>query len=285
MARIWFSFLFLTLFHQAFSQDPVFMEEVNFARYLEGKKIYKEAILQYRQLLLLYPESGYADSFHFSLGKLYEEDLDVENSLFYYGRVSKSGGLLFDESVFRRLSLLALQKKFSEAETLLSSYLPPENCLKAEYDFWKSSLMLARKDTGVKFQNSSCKQNNFYKNSLDKHEKMVLSGSKKSPLLAGTLSALLPGAGKIYAGKPRQGITSFFPIAFLGVQTWEGYRHKGFDSPRFWVFGSLFSIFYIGNIYGSAITVRAIKKEENEILQTSIQLDLRLSVRDLFRAK
>ena len=38
----------------------------------------------------------------------------------------------------------------------------------------------------------------------------------KSPAIAGILSALVPGAGKFYAGKRKQALGSFLPIATLG---------------------------------------------------------------------
>ena len=84
---------------------------------------------------------------------------------------------------------------------------------------------------------------------------------KKSAFLAGLLSAVIPGLGKLYAGKPHEALGSFLPVAFNAIQAGEGFYHKGFDSPHFYAFGALGSIFYTSNIVGSA---RAAKRKNLE---------------------
>jgi hypothetical protein len=80
---------------------------------------------------------------------------------------------------------------------------------------------------------------------------------KKSSFVAGTLSMVLPGTGKMYYGQRRQGWNALFANVVLGIQAYESYRKAGIQSARFITFGSLFSLFYIGNIYG---TVKGLKK-------------------------
>jgi hypothetical protein len=85
---------------------------------------------------------------------------------------------------------------------------------------------------------------------------------KKSPLLAGLISALLPGAGKIYAGKPHEAFHTFLPVAVNGLQAAEGYYYLRLKSPHFYFFGSLAALFYTSNIAGS---VRASKRKNTEL--------------------
>lgn len=72
---------------------------------------------------------------------------------------------------------------------------------------------------------------------------------EKSPLLAGTLSALLPGAGQFYTQRPREGITSFL---LNGAFIWAivGLFNNGNE-----VAGVLLGFFeigwYSGGIYGA----------------------------------
>ncbi len=80
---------------------------------------------------------------------------------------------------------------------------------------------------------------------------------RKSAFVAGALSMVLPGTGKMYYGQRRQGRNFLFANAALGVQAYESYRKAGVRSARFITFGSLFSLFYIGNIYG---TIKGLKK-------------------------
>ena len=48
---------------------------------------------------------------------------------------------------------------------------------------------------------------------------------------------------------------AFVTAAVLGWQAAEGYKNGGVNDPRFIIFGSLFTINYIGNIWGSIVAV------------------------------
>jgi hypothetical protein len=94
--------------------------------------------------------------------------------------------------------------------------------------------------------------------------------SKKSPALAGLYSAAIPGAGKLYAGKKRQALNMFILNAALGLQAWESYHKAGVNSARFIVFGGLFSVMYISNIYGSIKSVIKSRRDEQKQLHYEI---------------
>ncbi len=79
----------------------------------------------------------------------------------------------------------------------------------------------------------------------------AIAQKKKSPLLAGALSAIIPGAGKAYSGYWKDGIISFVMIAGAGYQAYQSFSKRGSNSPRGWIFASIATGFYIGNIYGS----------------------------------
>jgi len=86
----------------------------------------------------------------------------------------------------------------------------------------------------------------------------------KKPWLAGAMSTILPGSGRIYAGKSREALTSFIPIATLGAQVAEGLWKPGLPNAHFYVFAPIAAVFYASNIYGSA---RAAKRTNAESLQ------------------
>jgi TM2 domain-containing membrane protein YozV len=77
----------------------------------------------------------------------------------------------------------------------------------------------------------------------------------KSPLAAGFLSAIIPGLGKIYAQRTVDGLYSLLTIGLAGWQAYDGFHKDGLSSFKGWAFGVLGSILYIGNIYGSAVSV------------------------------
>jgi len=80
---------------------------------------------------------------------------------------------------------------------------------------------------------------------------------RKSPWLAGGLSALVPGAGKACAGRFSDGLYS---LALVGSASWFAYRDfedDGASSVKGGLFGSVGAVLYAGNIYGSVVAVRA----------------------------
>ena len=106
---------------------------------------------------------------------------------------------------------------------------------------------------------------------------------KNSPFIAGSLSAIIPGLGKVYAGKPKEGLTAFIPVGILGLQTYEAYQKAGIKSARFIVFGSLFTVFYIGNIWGSVLSVHIVNQEKNNDINRQILFDLDIPLHRVFR--
>ena len=91
---------------------------------------------------------------------------------------------------------------------------------------------------------------------LDKYEKTP----KKSRVLAGTMSAILPGSGYFYAERYGDGVSAFIINAlFIGA----AYESFSEDNDTAGVIATAFGLpFYIGNIYGSA---NAAKKWNIEI--------------------
>jgi tetratricopeptide (TPR) repeat protein len=90
---------------------------------------------------------------------------------------------------------------------------------------------------------------------------------RKSPFLAGLLSTLLPGLGKMYAGELADGLFSTASIGLLAGLTVLGFRDGGVRSVRGWTYGSLAAVFYLGNIYGSAASaVRTNSRREEALL-------------------
>ncbi len=79
----------------------------------------------------------------------------------------------------------------------------------------------------------------------------------KSRFWASFMSAIIPGAGKIYCGQYGNGLFSFMTVSSVGFIAYSGFKRDGIKSVRGWIFGSLFPIFYFGNIYGSGISALA----------------------------
>lgn len=116
---------------------------------------------------------------------------------------------------------------------------------------------------------------------MDDYRKQLQSVKRRSPVVAGLYSAIVPGLGKIYAGKTKQGIASFLPVLTLGLLTYEGLRKDGPLSARFIGFGSLFTVFYVGNIWGSVLSVKIKRSEINRVYDNKILFDMHIPIRNL----
>jgi hypothetical protein len=76
------------------------------------------------------------------------------------------------------------------------------------------------------------------------------SGYKNKYLAAG-LSAVVPGLGKLYTGNKKDALMSLIFVGVNGFQSYRYFNKKGVTSVGAWVFGSLATGFYLGNIYGA----------------------------------
>lgn len=79
----------------------------------------------------------------------------------------------------------------------------------------------------------------------------------KSPWIAGIMSALVPGLGKIYSHDIKDALASQILILGSGYLAYRGFYRKGPDSVFGWVYSGIAAGLYAGNIAGS---VRAVKK-------------------------
>ena len=105
----------------------------------------------------------------------------------------------------------------------------------------------------------------------------------KSPLLAATASALVPGLGKIYAGRVGEGIEAFLLTGIMAGITAE---HWIKDGPKDWktiVPGVLCAVLYIGNIYGSYVSVSIYNNDLKNAQDTAILYDIHIPLRSVFK--
>ena len=99
---------------------------------------------------------------------------------------------------------------------------------------------------------------------------------EKSPLLAGAMSAVIPGSGKIYAGDLRSGVSTFLVVGALGAIAAESWSKLGIKDWRTITLSSIFALFYTANIYGSAVSVSVIKQAYEDAQKATLMFDLRI---------
>jgi hypothetical protein len=104
----------------------------------------------------------------------------------------------------------------------------------------------------------------------------------KSMIVGGLMSAIIPGSGKIYAGKTGEGISSLLIVGAAGATAWENYHKLGLKNAKTILFGSLFAVLYIGNIYGTVFTVKLVNEEFNHEMDNKILFNMHIPLRNFF---
>ena len=93
----------------------------------------------------------------------------------------------------------------------------------------------------------------------------------RKPGMALTLSALVPGMGKIYSKDWKDGLISFLFVATNAFQAYRGFSKDGINSVYGWIFGGLSLGFYTGNLYGSWKSAKDYNLRLEEALYHEIQ--------------
>jgi len=145
-----------------------------------------------------------------------------------------------------------LQGDHSNFELVTATFLPQDSTLQAETQF------------------------------LYQYNQLLQNMKPKSAFVAGALSAIIPGLGKLYTGLPGQALTSFLKVVPLGIIAAENYRNGGFKNAQFFIFGSLFSLFYIGGIWGSSISAKIVYQEKVDEIHHNIMVGLHVPVDRIF---
>jgi hypothetical protein len=84
----------------------------------------------------------------------------------------------------------------------------------------------------------------------------------RSPTKAALMSAIVPGTGKIYAKHWKDGILSMIFVGAATFQAYRGFNNRGITSIHAWIFTTVGTGYYLGNIYGS---YHAAKKYNDKI--------------------
>ena len=76
----------------------------------------------------------------------------------------------------------------------------------------------------------------------------------KSPTMAALMSAIIPGSGKVYANEIGDGITAFLLTGLFTYLAVDKFQNNHTASG--WLYASIATFFYAGNVYGSATAVQ-----------------------------
>ncbi|MDW3192045.1 MAG: TM2 domain-containing protein [Cytophagales bacterium] len=268
----------------AFSQTN-FQEDFRFLKHLEGLEEWQEGLLLLTQLEPQAISSGRADTLNFFKGKFTYKSKQPEASVEAFRLVNESNLEYYRYARFFGAFQSAYTGNVSSATDFLNAYQPEDSLSIRIKNLQLAGLNLMNRDYTSYLDRQSQFTLNYelepYEQGMMERYNDLQAYKKKSPFVAGLMSAIVPGAGRFYMGKPGQGIAAFFVTGVFGLQAWEGYRKDGPDSARFIIFGSLFTISHVANIWGSALGVRIRREEFNDQMNASILLDMHIPLRVL----
>ena len=105
----------------------------------------------------------------------------------------------------------------------------------------------------------------------------------RSPLVAGLASAVVPGLGKIYAGDLSGGVASFLVVGAFAALTADSWAKAG--TPNNWrtiTYGTIGSLLYISNIFGSVASVKVYYQNIEEINHQAVMYSIHIPLRSIF---
>jgi hypothetical protein len=263
--------------------------DFNFILHLVSNKMFEEAEAEKVRFLSAPGVSAlYADSVNFALGVNYAIEKRLSDSRRAYLQVSERTSMYYParyRAVLHALSLedaagafrevAAVEQSDNETLNELRRFelagIALANGYRSYYDSVSPSLAFSEPLLAAEALN------------LQKYRVALDRNKRKSPFVAGLLSTVVPGLGKVYAGNNGQALASFLTCGLMGAITVENSYRLGMKHPQTLFFGSLFTVFYIGNIWGSAVSVQLVKIEKDLENRHNILVAVKLPLERFFR--
>lgn len=201
-----------------------------------------------------------------------------------FSKVSKSSGF-YEKSLFYGLVCDTYLQDYSSASNRMNSY---EGSLQELKSYELAALSLLMDDAaGYKSYSQDFSYSNYVLSDGEKVFEDIYHSrfeeKRKSPYLAAGLSALLPGLGKIYAGAYGEGISSFLLWGCSTALAIDNGIKNGAGDWRTIVFSTVSSLLYLGNIYGSYISVGLYYDYLKDAQNSTIVFNIHLPIRTLFK--
>ena len=270
------------------AQNSEISKELAFAKYLGENKQYEDEVFVLNNLLRSdINSSGQTDSIHYLLGHAYYQIKILDSASLQFDLVSPNFANLHTPSVFWKSYLLNHLGQTDKGKSSLKQHYPIDSKFKDLKNFQLAgNALLGRHydefDNYANLFSGSYYQFAKQETQLQELKISLLEHNYKSPFLAGVMSAIIPGSGKIYAGKVGQGIATIMATTIMGIQTYESHRKDGANSPRFIIYASLLSSFYIANVWGSVISVNVRKREFDDTVNKEILFNMHIPLRTIF---
>lgn len=280
-------FLAQTICAQSVSPFTI-REDMEFARYLMNEEKYEEVVfLLQKTNLNSFQNKDLQDSLFFTKGWAFYHLKALDSSAVFLSKVSQRSSLYAKSQFFAAYSRSYLGQYVQSNQLLESLQLNDDAQLSELRHLQLSGNALLQNDFQKFEEHSQFFTGNYYQMATEEADLQAIATDlqnfrPKSMLAAGLMSAIVPGSGKFYTGKYGEGMSVLITTGALAAITFENYRKNGIKDLKTIAFGSLFSIFYIGNIYGSVFSVKLYREEFYESYHHHIRFHLHIPLRNVF---
>ena len=244
---------------------------------------YYRAITEYKKFLFLFPDSERADLALFRVGTAYYRGEEYEPAARTFASVQEKhgkGSYAAPAAYFEGISLWKLGM-FDRAEAALdrvpaldpsSEYAPLSFVGKSLLSFDAKDIAGARENLtrflGKYPQDPRAENVRQTVALLDRNREIP----RKSPELAGVMSAIVPGSGYMYAGRFGDGVVALIVNGLFIAGTVASIHQDNYLVAA--IVGGVGLPFYIGNIYGSANAATKWNIEVRKDLREKIAVSL-----------
>ena len=243
---------------------------------------YYRAVTEYKKLLILFPKSMMADYALYKIGIAYFRGGEYEQAdrTFALFRSKYSKSPYFASVAYQQgLSNWRLNRLDKATEAFDTAAAGSFQDQKRQAVFGKSLVELDKNNPGGSRKELSefIAQNPKDAKAGGIRKALALLDQKgkpslKSPLLAGTMSAMLPGSGHVYAEYYGDGITAFFLNGLFIAGTVIAVKQENYAMAG--IAGAIGLPFYLGNIYGAANAANKWNISARKDLKGNIALSL-----------
>jgi hypothetical protein len=260
--------------------------DIAFASHLVKSEQFEDAIFFINKIEHEKRMISYSDSLNYMKGWAFYNLKQLDSSAFFLLQVSDNSFMQQKSHFFAAYNNLFLGNKIQAEEILKHITLRDSQLIELRHLELAGMELLNRDISNYKEISRKFSYNRYSlleaENSLDKLCAKYESFKPKSVVLAGIMSAVIPGSGKMYSGRIGEGVSALLSNAILAGITIENYRKAGPKNFKTIFFGTLFTIFYTGNIYGSMVSVQVSEKEFNTTYDKAVLFDIHIPLRTIF---
>lgn len=239
---------------------------LRFADYLYQTKDFIRAATEYERFIFIKDsiDKEYLASLYYQIGMCYQQSSSFNKALKYFFLIQNEfpNSTELYKSYYQSAVIYSLIGEYDKSNTLISDFFSNKKVFN-KYNNMKYLVGINH----MRMHNWEYANNYFdnlggeLKNSnmTIKLKGIAIKGvnlNRKNVYISGILSALLPGAGKIYNHRLNEGITSLLHVGLFALATYKSYERVDGWTLESTALGLTTLVFYTGNIVGSISAAR-----------------------------